>query len=332
MALADRMTEEASASARAFSPAGGKWQGRHLAQFIIKGLCFLCAALSVLATVGIIFILFSESIPFFQHTPFLNFVTGREWNMMGSEKVFGVLPLLTGTLLITLGSGFVAIPLGLFVGIYLAEYAHANVRKVLKPMLELLAGVPSVVFGYFALSLVTPALRGGSDFLAEVLPTLSPMLPQFRPANAAAGAIVVGFMTLPLVASLCEDALSSVPKALREAAYGLGCTKAEVISKIVIPSALSGIVASFILALSRAVGETMAVTIAAGSSPRLTFNPGDEVMTMTAQIVNISKGDISRGDIRYQSIFAIGLTLFVVTFTLNIIAQRLVRKMARGNG
>ncbi|MDI9635656.1 phosphate ABC transporter permease subunit PstC [Kamptonema cortianum] len=298
-------------------------------QIIVKWICFLCAGFSIIATVGIIFILLSESFPFFKHTSLIEFVTGTKWQMVGGEMQFGILPLLTGTLLITFGSGLVSIPLGLFVGIYLSEYAHANIRKILKPLLELLAGVPSVVFGYFALSLVTPALRGGTDFLGNLLPTLNPMLPEFRPANAAAGAIVVGFMTLPLVASLCEDALNAVPKVLREAAFGLGCTQAEVVTKIVIPSALSGIIASFILALSRAVGETMAVTIAAGATPQLTINPGDEVMTMTAQIVNVSKGDISRGDIVYQSIFAIGLTLFVLTLILNIFAMRLIRRRAR---
>ncbi|MBX3113477.1 MAG: phosphate ABC transporter permease subunit PstC [Fimbriimonadaceae bacterium] len=327
MALAD--LNQSLTKRAAFTQVNSQNRARTISQTIVRAICFCCAMFSIIATASIFFILFSESLPFFQKVSVVEFFTGREWTMMGAQQKFGVLPLLVGTLLITIGSGIVSIPLGLFVGIYLSEYAPSKVRKVLKPILELLAGVPSVVFGYFALSLVTPALRGGTSWIGEILPTLNPLLPEFRPANAAAGAIVVGFMTLPLVCSLCEDALTAVPKSLREAAYGLGCTKAEVIAKIVIPSALSGIIASFILALSRAVGETMAVTIAAGATPQLTFNPGNEVMTMTAQIVNVSKGDVSRGDMRYQSIFAIGLTLFLITFALNILAQRFVRKMGR---
>lgn len=316
-----------STGAQALTQAGRAKRARTTAQVVVRGICFVCAAFSVAATIGIFFILFGESIPFFRHVPIGEFLTGREWTMMGSSPKFGILPLLTGTLLITIGSGLVSIPLGLLTGIFLSEYAPRSLRRWLKPALELLAGLPSVVFGYFALSLVTPGLRGTREFIVGLLPTLNPFLPEFRPANAAAGAIVVGFMTLPLVSSLCEDALAAVPGALREAAFGLGCTKAEVIAKIVVPSALSGIMASCILALSRAVGETMAVTIAAGATPQLTFNPGDEVMTMTAQIVNVSRGDVSRGDLKYQSIFAIGLVLFVLTFVLNIIALRLVKRV-----
>ncbi|MFM9871835.1 MAG: phosphate ABC transporter permease subunit PstC [Fimbriimonadaceae bacterium] len=316
------------AQTRSLHQTTGAARTRTITQTIVRGVCFICAAFCVVATVGIFAILFLESLPFFKEVNLGSFLTGTKWEMMGSTPKYGVLPLVVGTLLITVGSGFVAIPLGLGVGIYLSEYAHKRVRGILKPVLELLAGVPSVVFGYFALSLVTPGLRGGVAWLHEVLPTLNPILPEFRPANAAAGAIVVGFMTLPLVSSLCEDAITAVPKQLREAAFGLGCTKSEVIWRVVLPAAISGIIASFILALSRAVGETMAVTIAAGATPQLTFNPGNEVMTMTAQIVNVSKGDVSRGDIRYQSIFAIGLLLFLITFAMNILAQRYVKKMS----
>lgn len=318
-----------SAAERNFLIGNAKSKKRTVTQKAVRFLCLACALVCIVATAGIFAILFLESVPFFKNVPVWSFLTGDKWQMMGSEKKFGVLPLLSGTLVITLGSGLVSIPLGLGVGIYLSEYAPEKLRRVLKPVLELLAGVPSVVFGYFALTLVTPALRGSVDWLAENLPSLSPMLPEFRPANAAAGAIVVGFMTLPLVSSLCEDAITAVPKALREAAFGLGCTKSEVIVKVVLPSAVSGIVASFILALSRAVGETMAVTIAAGAKPQLTFNPGDEIMTMTAQIVNVSKGDVSRGDLQYQSIFAIGLLLFVITFALNILAYQFVKRRSR---
>lgn len=305
---------------------------RNLSNNAVRTLCFLCAAISIIVTVGIVGILLSESLPFFKVANLGEFLTGTKWQPARPDgALYGILPLLTGTLLITIGSGLVSIPLGLFVGIYLAEYAHLRVRKVLKPVLELLAGVPSVVFGFFALNLVTPVLQDVTEWFKVNIPAIGNVLPEWQGSNAGAAAIVVGFMTLPLVASLCEDAISSVPRALKEGAYGLGCTKAEVIGKIIVPSALSGIVASFILALSRAIGETMAVTIAAGATPQMTLNPGDEVLTMTAEIVNVSKGDLSRGEIQYQSIFAIGLLLFVFTLAMNIFAQRLVRKMGRGD-
>ena len=267
----------------------------------IRLVCFACAAISVVATVGIIVLLFKEALDFFRLHSIFSFLTGTTWTPSARTPQFG--------------SGLVAIPLGLLVGIYLSEYAPTKVRRVLKPVLELLAGVPSVVFGFFALTLITPLLRS--------------VFPGMEPSNAAAGAIVVGFMTLPMVASLCEDALASVPKQLREASYGLGATKAETTLRIVLPAATSGVVAAFILALSRAVGETMAVTLAAGASPRMTLNPGESIMTMTAQIVNFSKGDLSRGQIEYQTIFAIGITLFAVTLGMNLLAQRIVRRFSR---
>lgn len=281
----------------------------------IRLVCFACAAVSVVATLGIIVLLFKEALDFFRLHSIFNFLTGSTWTPSARNPQFGVLPLVVGTLWIMVGSGLVAIPLGLLVGVYLSEYAPTKVRRILKPVLELLAGVPSVVFGFFALTLITPLLRS--------------VFPGMEPSNAAAGAIVVGFMTLPMVASLCEDALASVPKQLREASYGLGATKAETTLRIVLPAATSGVVAAFILALSRAVGETMAVTLAAGASPRMTLNPGESIMTMTAQIVNFSKGDLSRGQIEYQTIFAIGITLFAVTLGMNLLAQRIVRKFSR---
>lgn len=281
----------------------------------IRLVCFACAAVSVVATIGIIVLLFKEALDFFRLQSLFSFLTGTTWTPSARVPQFGVLPLVVGTLWIMVGSGLVAIPLGLLVGIYLSEYAPLKVRRILKPVLELLAGVPSVVFGFFALTLITPLLRS--------------VFPGMEPSNAAAGAIVVGFMTLPMVASLCEDALASVPKQLREASYGLGATKAETTLRIVLPAATSGVVAAFILALSRAVGETMAVTLAAGASPRMTLNPGESIMTMTAQIVNFSKGDLSRGQIEYQTIFAIGITLFAVTLGMNLLAQRIVRRFSR---
>ncbi len=299
---------------------GRRWTGWAIRERIVRFLCFCSALISVLATAGIIFILLKEAISFFRVVPLADFYLGPKWEPAGADKpLFGVLPLVTGTLLVTVGSGLVSIPLGVLVGIYLSEYSQPRIRKILKPALELLAGIPSVVYGYFALFLITPFIQALGKLIGW----------EVQAYNAASGAIVVGIMTLPLVASLCEDAISSVPRALREGAYGLGSTKTEVTTRIVLPAALSGIVASFILALSRAIGETMAVTIAAGATPNLTLNPGDQIQTMTAYIVLISKGDIERGSIQYQTIFAVGLTLFLMTLFMNLLAQRFVRKFRR---
>jgi phosphate transport system permease protein len=214
--------------------------------------------------------------------------------------------------MITIGAGIVAIPIGLLTAIFLSEYAPKWMRQILKPALELLAGIPTVVYGYFGLFFVTPMLK--------------PMLPALKSSNALSGAIVVGIMILPLVSSLCEDALRAVPKALREAAYGVGATKMEVITKTVVPAALSGVMAAFILALSRALGETMAVALAAGSNPQLTFNPTESIQTMTAYIVSTAKGDAPYGTVKYNSLFAVGITLFIFTLALNLVASRLVKK------
>lgn len=276
----------------------------------IRLVCMLCALISVLTTFGIIFILVRESIHFFSKVSPVEFLTSKEW-APGNDK-FGILPLAEGTFLITLGAAIIALPLGLLSGLYLSEYASARVRRVLKPALEILAGIPTVVYGFFALTVVTPYLKS--------------IFPQTGAFNAASGAIVVGIMILPLVSSLCEDALSAVPKALREGAYGLGATKFEVSGKIVVPAALSGIMASFILALSRAIGETMAVTLAAGATPKLTANPLESIQTMTAYIVQIAKGDAPAGSTQYYTLFAVGLTLFAVTMLMNVVALRLVKR------
>lgn len=280
---------------------------------VARVITFACAALSVFTTFAIVWILFSEALAFFGEVSPVEFFTGTKWEPLGANPKFGVLPLITGTMLITVGSIFISIPLGVLTAVFLSEYASPRFRAVVKPALEFLAGVPTVVYGYLALYLITPVLR---DLGMDV-----------RPFNVAAGAIVVGIMTLPLVSSLCEDAISSVPRSLRDGAYGLGATKFEVVRKVVIPAALSGIMASFILAVSRAVGETMAVTLAAGSTPQLTFNPGEEVQTMTAYIVAVSSGDVERGTPQYQNIFAVGATLFVITFALNIGAQAIVKRL-----
>jgi phosphate transport system permease protein len=264
-------------------------------------------------------ILGKETWAFFQQpgVTFGEFFTGTEWGPTYSPPQYGMVPLMTGTLMITLGSALVAVPLGLASAIYLAEYARPVVRKVLKPILEVLAGIPTIVYGYFALFHLTPFLR--SIFGVE----------RIEVYNAASGAIVVGIMTLPLVASLCDDAITAVPRSLREGGKALGSTNFETIRHIVLPAALSGIMASFILAVSRAIGETMAVTLAAGSWPRVTFNPGQSIQTMTAYIVQISKGDTPAGSTAYLTLFAVGATLFAVTYALNVLARRLVLKYAR---
>lgn len=279
----------------------------------IKFLCLLCALVSVLTTFGIIYTLLRDSLTFFSRVSVLEFFGTTTWAPTYEPAKYGVLPLIIGTLMITIGSGLIAVPLGLLVGIFLSEYASTRTRGILKPALELLAGIPTVVYGFFGLFVVTPAL-------AKIIPGLQ------TPFNGLAGAIVVGVMILPLVASLCEEAIRAVPRGLREAAYGLGATKIEVTMRIVVPAALSGIMASFILALSRAVGETMAVTLAAGAQPTLTFDPRDSIMTMTAYIVQISKGDIPTGSNAYYTLFAVGLTLFALTFLMNMLANKLVKR------
>jgi phosphate transport system permease protein len=281
-------------------------------EWLIKMFCLLCAMASVIVTAGIIGVLASEAIQFFTKVSPVEFFTSTEWSPTFKDKHFGVLPLISGTLMITIGASLIAVPLGLLSAIYLSEYAPVKVRKVLKPILEILAGIPTIVYGYFALFTITP-------FLKQFIPDLEIF-------NALSGCIVVGIMILPLVSSLCEDALTAVPKALREGAYGLGATKLEVTWKIVVPAALSGIMASFILAFSRAIGETMAVTLAAGQRPTLTLDPRQSIETMTAYIVQVSKGDTPAGSIGYQTIFAVGATLFAMTFLLNILAARLVKR------
>lgn len=278
------------------------------------GLCFLAASVSILTTAGIIWVLFSETFGFFRHVSPVAFLTGTSWSPLLQPQSFGILPLLCGTFLIALGSGLFALPLGLLAAIYLSEYASPRVRGILKPALEVLAGIPTVVYGYFGVTLVTPALRAvfGEN--------------NIQVFNAASGAIVVGIMILPLVTSLCEDAISAVPRSLREGAYALGSTKLEVIVKVVVPAALSGIASAYILAISRAVGETMAVTLAAGQTPKMTLNFGESIQTMTAYIVQVSLGDTPSGTVVYQTIFAVGATLFLITFALNILANKLVRR------
>lgn len=294
-------------------------KGRIVRERIVRGLAFVCAAISLFTTIGIVYVLVSESIPFFRQVSVWDYLTGTEWSPRESTNpTFGVLPLLAGTMLVAVFAGLFAIPIGLMIGIYLSEYASSRVRAFVKPVLELLAGVPTVVYGYFALVFVTPLL---SKFIPE--------LPIF---NALSAAIVVGIMILPIVASLSEEALTAVPRALREGGLALGATKGEVIRGVVIPGALSGVMSAFLLALSRAVGETMAVTLAAGATPNLTANPMETIQTMSAYIVNVSLGEAPHGSIAYQTIFAVGLTLFVITLIMNLIAAKLVSKYRKQYG
>lgn len=296
-----------------YGGAGNRTLAIRLRERGIIALCFVCASVSVATTIAIILILVAESIGFFAHpqVTLREFFTGTQWSPTFANPHFGILPLVCGTFLITAGAAIIAVPLGLLSGLYLSEYAHWRVRQILKPVLEILAGIPTVVYGFFGLFVVTPFLRRYFD--VEIF-------------NAASGAIVVGIMVLPLVSSLCEDALTAVPRSLREAAYALGSTKMEVSLKIVVPAALSGVMAAFILAISRAVGETMAVTLAAGQTPKLTLNPAESIQTMTAYIVQISKGDTPAGSLAYQTIFAVGATLFATTMLLNLVAARLVKR------
>jgi phosphate transport system permease protein len=281
-------------------------------QSLVLAVTFACASVSILTTAGIIGVLAREAFLFFQKVSPVEFFTGTKWSPTFADPKFGVLPLISGTLLITLGAALVAVPLGLFAAIYLSEYAKPKVRRVLKPVLELLAGIPTVVYGYFALFTITPVLRT--------------FIPGVQVFNALSGAIVVGIMILPLVSSLCEDALSAVPKSLRDGGFALGSTKYEVTRLITVPAAFSGIMASVVLAISRAIGETMAVSLAAGMTPNLTLDPRESIQTMTAYIVQISHGDTPEGSMAFRTIFAVGATLFVITMLLNIVARRLVRK------
>ena len=292
--------------------ADARLAGRHRKERAIGALLALFSAVSILTTVGIVFVLVSESLVFFRGVSPIEFLTGTEWTPLFSEKHFGVLPLLEGSLLVTAGAAIVALPLGLAAALYLSEYAHPRLRSILKPILEILAGVPTVVYGYFALNFVTPLLRN--------------VFPEMAIFNALSPAIVMGIMIMPLVSSLSEDALTAVPRSLREGAYALGATKFEVAMKSVVPAALSGIAASFILAISRAIGETMIVTIAAGSQPNLTANPLEGVQTMTAYIAQTSKGEAAHGTLEYQTIFAVGLALFAITLLMNVISNAVLRK------
>ena len=270
---------------------------------VIEGLLWLAAAITVLITIGIVWVLLSESVSFFQEVSIVRFLTEKEWTPLFADKKFGILPLVTGTLLTTFIAIAVALPTGLTIAVYLNEYAPGRMRQIVKPLLEVLATIPTVVYGFFALTVVTP-------FLQQFIPGLAGF-------NALSAGLVMGIMIIPMISSLSEDAISAVPRSLREAAYGMGSTRLQTAFGVMVPAASSGIVVSVILAISRAVGETMIVAIAAGQQPRLTLNPLVPIETITTYIVQVSLGDVPHGSLEYKTIFAAGMTLFVFTFALN---------------
>ena len=280
-----------------------------LKEILIERLLFCCSLLSVFTTGAIIWVLLSESIGFFQEVSLFSFLTDTQWTPLFTQKHFGILPLVAGTLITSAIAIIVAVPVGIVSAVYLSEYASMKIRNIVKPLLEILAAVPTVVYGYFALLFVTPLLK-------QFIPGLSGF-------NSLSSGLVMGIMIIPLVSSLSEDAMHAVPMGLREGAYALGSSSIQVAFKIVLPAALSGVMASIILAISRAIGETMIVAIAAGQQPRLTLNPLVPVETITAYIVQISLGDTPHGTIEYKTIFACGMTLFLMTFVLNIISFKL---------
>ncbi len=286
---------------------------------LVQGVLFFCAFVSIFTTLAIIFVLLEETVGFFAEVSIIDFLTDTQWipglggGPGGVEPHFGILPLLSATLLVAAGAAVVALPVGLASAIFLSEYAPEWLRGIVKPILEVLAGIPTVVFGFFALTFV-------SQDIIQVL------FPGTKIFNAASASIVVGIMIIPMVSSLSEDAMSAVPQSLREGAYALGSTKFEVALKVVVPAALSGIVASFILAISRAIGETMIVTLAAGATPNLTWDPLESIQTMTAYIVQVSLGDTPQGSLEFKTIFAVGMTLFLMTLGLNIASQYLLHR------
>lgn len=280
-------------------------------RLIEVGLAF-SGLVTVFTTLAIIWVLFSESWTFFQEVPLIDFLTDVEWTPLFTNKHYGILPLLSGTILTTVIALITALPFGITISVYLSEYAPKGFRKSIKPALETLAAVPTVVYGFFALTVVTP-------FLQSFIPGLSTF-------NALSAGIVMGIMIIPLISSLSEDALRAVPKSLREASYGMGATRFQTAFKVVVPAASSGILVSIILGISRAIGETMVVAIAAGQQPTLTFDPREAVETITAYIVQVSLGDVQHGSLEYKTIFAAGISLFVFTFLLNNISYRLKKK------
>ncbi len=283
----------------------------HAAKIILAAF----ALISVITTFGIIYTLSAETFAFFSEVSWKEFFFTSQWSPLLEPRHFGIWPLIAGTFLITIGAGVIGLPMGILIAIYLNEFAPKAVAKAVKPIMEILAGVPTIVYGYFAITVITPFIRS--------------FAPDIAIFNALSGAIVVGIMIIPMVSSLCDDAIKGVPKAITDGGYALGATKFEIITHITIPAASSGILAAFILALSRALGETMAVTLAAGATPNLTLSFFESIQTMTAYIVQVSMGDIPHTSIEYKSIFAVGAVLFVFTFGFNIAANVIIKRMRR---
>lgn len=285
---------------------------RKIKELIIEKSLLSSALITIAVTLGIILVLSIETVRFFSEVSIFDFFTDTQWTPLFTEKHFGILPLLSGTFLTSFIAIAFALPIGLSISIYLSEYAPKSFRKSVKPLLELLAAVPTVVYGFFALVVVTP-------FLQDIIPNLSGF-------NSLSAGLVMGIMIIPYISSISEDALHSVPDSLREASYGMGSTKFQTAFKVIVPAASSGIIVSIILAISRAIGETMIVAVAAGQQPRLTLDPTVPIETITAYIVQVSLGDVQHGSLEYRTIFAAGITLFVFTFLLNTLSYRIRKK------
>lgn len=288
-------------------------KGKKMIEKLVPVLLFLTATISVLTTFGIVFTLIFETFEFFSRVSLMDYLFGKEWlPFSGKEPLYGILPLLLGTFKVTCIALLVAVPFGLGAAIYLSEYASERFRKTVKPILEVLAGVPTIVYGFFALTFVTPILQV--------------ILPNLKIFNAVSPGMVVGIMILPMIISMSEDAMSSVPSTIRDGAFGLGATKFEVATKVVLPAALSGIVASIVLGISRAIGETMIVTLAGGATPKFDFGFTDSIQTMTAYIVQVTTGDAGYGTTIYYSIYAVGFTLFIFTLAMNLLASYISKR------
>ena len=297
-----------------FSDPGWRRNIRGIEGNVVKAIFFACALVSILTTISIVVSLVSQAWGFFAEISIWEYLTGTRWSPILKPRSYGVLPLVSGTLLVTFLAAAVAIPVGLATAIFLSEYAPDKARRVLKPVLEVLAGIPTIVYGYFALTWVTPQLQI--------------IFPDMLVFNALSAGLVMGLMIIPMVSSLSEDAMLAVPRSLREAAYALGATRLEVATRVVVPAALSGIVAAFILGLSRAIGETMLVTVAAGATPNMTIDPRESIQTMTAYIVQLSLGETPHGTLEYNTIFAVGFLLFLMTLFMNLLGRWVVSRWA----
>ena len=305
-------TSDPIGNSKASRASGPRRKRRDIEGHVVRTIFFACAIVSIFTTIGIVVSLLSQAWGFFIEIPIWDFLLGARWSPILKPQSYGVLPLAAGTLLVAGIAAMVAIPVGVATAIFLSEYAPDKVRRAIKPSLEVLAGIPTVVYGYFALTFVTPQLQV--------------IFPDMIVFNALSAGMVMGLMIIPMVSSLSEDAMLAVPRSLREGAYALGATRLEVSIRVVVPAALSGIVASFILGISRAVGETMLVTIAAGATPRMTLNPLESIQTMTAYIVQLSLGETPHGSLEYNTIFAVGLLLFLMTLAMNVFGHWVVKR------